>query len=284
MLDIGFYCMGKKGLYVLENFEQRKDIKYVVGCRDTSIKNDYYEDIKNFCNSNNISFYDKNIGKSEIEDYKFAIGWRFLIEDYKNLIVLHDSPLPRYRGFAPVINMLINGESTLGVTALYASKDYDCGDILDQKIVNIEYPITIQQAIDLLLPLYSSLVNNVYNKLVSGKVEGTKQQEKFVSYSPWLDYNDYSIDWNWSAEKIKRFIDAVGEPYNGARAGHNVIYDAKVYDKNIKIENRNRHVGKVIFFNKNNPVVICGCGLLEILDSNPKITSIKTRLTSNTVT
>ena len=48
-----------------------------------------------------------------------AIGWRRLISGIEGrLIVLRDSLLPKYRGFAPTVAQLLAGESEIGVTAL----------------------------------------------------------------------------------------------------------------------------------------------------------------------
>ena len=49
--------------------------------------------------------------------------------------------MPKYRGFAPLVNSLVNGEKIIGVTALFASEEYDNGDIIMQSSVDITYPI-----------------------------------------------------------------------------------------------------------------------------------------------
>jgi methionyl-tRNA formyltransferase len=54
---------------------------------------------------------------------------------------MHDSLLPKYRGFAPLPNALINGEREVGVTALFASEEYDMGDIVCQRRLAVEYPM-----------------------------------------------------------------------------------------------------------------------------------------------
>ena len=44
-----------------------------------------------------------------------------MIKNSENLIVFHDSLLPKYRGFAPLVSQLINGEEYLGVTAIFTN-------------------------------------------------------------------------------------------------------------------------------------------------------------------
>lgn len=106
-----------------------------------------------------------------------------------------------------------------GVTALFASSEYDKGDIIAQKSFDINYPIKISEAIDKIEPLYFELVDEIFTKIKSGEqLNATKQDESKASYSLWVDSEDYFIDWSWSAEKIKRFVDAVGYPYDNAKA------------------------------------------------------------------
>ena len=75
-------------------------------------------------------------------------GWRWLLPSTEKLIVLHDSLLPRYRGFNPLVSQLIDKEERLGVTAFFASDRYDCGDIINQPSIKVSYPLKINEAIE----------------------------------------------------------------------------------------------------------------------------------------
>ena len=199
----------------------------------------------------------------------FAISWKWMLEiKMGTLIVLHDSLLPRYRGFNPLVSALINGDRQIGVTALYAGKDFDTGDIIAQKSAEITYPIRIQRAIDIISDLYSELVNEITAKILAGKeLEVYNQDLSLVTYSLWRDEMDYLIDWNRSADYIKRFIDSVGIPYKGASSyieGTKVrILDSEVVDDVVII---NRTPGKILFKRDGYPIVVCGKGLLKILE------------------
>ncbi len=96
-----------------------------------------------------------------------------------------------------------------------------------------------------------------------------KQNENNATYSLWLNGEDYYIDWNWSSEKIKRFVDAVGYPYDGAKAYLNGkiinFIDVKVIE-DVVVESRSRHIGKVIFVKNGYPVVVCEEGLIQLVD------------------
>ncbi|MBE0472308.1 MAG: hypothetical protein IBX55_22715 [Methyloprofundus sp.] len=132
--------------------------------------------------------------------------------------------------------------------------------------------------------MYFELVDEIYTRVLAGEpLAGYKQDENQATYSLWLDHEDYFIVWSWSAEKIKRFVDAVGYPYDGAKARLNdkVIFFKEVDVLNdVVVEHRERHIGKVIFIEKGVPVIVCQQGLLvlkEITDANGKMVQINFR-------
>jgi len=283
--NISFYIMNSKGLFVLSSFIKKygvSDIEFVVSERNLKIEDDCYNEIKNIALENNLVFYNRKeisvIVERGFKGYKFAIGWRWLIENQDNLIVFHDSLLPKYRGFAPLVNALINEEMKVGVTALHATKDYDAGDIIDQKSIEIQYPIKIKEAIEYIQPLYFSLVDNIFYKIKNKiKIESSKQIENEATFSLWLDEQDYFIDWSWPAYKIKRFIDSVSYPYGNARAylnGEVILFKEADVFEDVNIEHRERHIGKIVFYRNEYPVIVCDSGLLLLKEftsenSNP---------------
>ncbi len=163
-----FYLMTKKGLTLLKSVIDTFGpavVELVVGARDNSVDKDYYEEIKNLCGDHGISFRDRKFNPGH-KGYAFAVGWRWIITNTDKLIIFHDSLLPRYRGFAPLVNALINGEKSVGVTALYAADTYDTGDIIAQESIDVKYPMLIRDAIDRIAPLYSVLACRIIEKVL----------------------------------------------------------------------------------------------------------------------
>ena len=182
------------------------------------------------------------------------------------LIVFHDSLLPRYRGFNPLVTCLINGDKQVGVTAILGAKQYDSGPVLAQSSVDLTYPCTIEKAIDEISACYRATACEVFGMLQGGQqLMGRAQDESLVSYSLWRDEADYRINWNNSAARLARFIDAVGSPYSGAITLVNGL-PARV-GKSVPLPDvviENRCAGKVIWLDAGLPVVVCGEGLLRI--------------------
>ncbi|RXJ95863.1 hypothetical protein CRU94_04425 [Arcobacter sp. AHV-9/2010] len=121
MKKVAFYVMNSKGYFVLKNFVDKfgtKNIDYIVSSADANIKKDYFDEIQSLATQSKIRFFNRFDSFLDIENkfqgYKFSIGWRWLIKNESNLIVFHDSLLPKYRGFAPLVNCLVNNENRGG--------------------------------------------------------------------------------------------------------------------------------------------------------------------------
>ena len=261
--------MGEKGLIVLKHiFSYNSIISGVIASKDKNVQNDYYDEIRHFCAESGIRFYDKSENPTLESKYLLAIGWRWMIpqSQHTQLIVMHDSLLPKYRGFAPLPNMLINHETTIGVTALFASDEYDKGDIIQQKSIEINYPIRINDAISLVSRLYADVVSSILGMILTrDKIPSLPQNESEASYSLWRNEEDYAIDWTKDATYIQQFVYSLGFPYKGASTQvdgvkYRILDCELVAD--VKIENRDP--GKVIFMKDGYPTIVCGSGLLKI--------------------
>jgi methionyl-tRNA formyltransferase len=264
------YLMTRKGLVVLQEVCRKLGpsvVRLVVGARDQAVERDYFEEIQAVALAQNIPFCERDAaGHPEPGVPCIAIAWRWLIHGAQPLIVLHDSLLPRYRGFAPLVSCLINGEAKVGVTALLATERYDEGDILDQRSIDVTYPLKVASAIELVCPLFADIVCRIVEKLHEGSMISARPQDTTsVSYSLWRDEQDYRIDWSRPASELRRFVDAVGHPYRGASC----LVDGRL-SRILEVEERpdvrieNRTPGKVLFLEEGRPVVVCGDGLVAI--------------------
>lgn len=273
MSNAVLYIMTQKGFEVLRRLTSTYPgvIERVVIGKDSNIENDFSEDIAEHCRASGIAFDFRGAEPAlRGDEYVFAISWRWLIKHpVERLIVFHDSPLPRYRGFAPLVNMLVNGEKEIGVTALFGASEYDRGHIIGQQTSPVTYPLKIANAIELNNRNYCDLAESIAARIAAAEeIVGVPQKEANATYSIWRDDDDYAIDWSKSAEEIQRFVDAVGSPYLGARCrtskGQELIVENVEVVEDVHCEIRD--VGKVIFMREGRPTVICGSGLLELTD------------------
>ena len=86
--------------------------------------------------------YSEKIIHNENPDLILWYGWSWIIP--KNIlkkyysVMLHPSPLPKYRGGSPIQNQIINGETTSAVTLFKMDKGIDTGDIIYQEQFSLE--------------------------------------------------------------------------------------------------------------------------------------------------
>ena len=270
---LALYIMSEKGFSVLNSIVSsgHKELigKVIIGT-DKNVINDYSEEIRNICVKNNLEFYKRQQNIEITEEYSLAVSWRWIINSGNSqLIVLHDSLLPKYRGFAPLVNSLINKEPQIGVTAIFANDDFDTGDIIGQVAIDVEYPLKIKKAIEMIISGYNELVLDIIKRIHQNvQIHGVQQDEREASYSLWRDEQDYFIDWNSHAGDIMNFINAVSYPYLGASSFINGsskvrILNSEVYKEEIEIVNK-KDVGKVLFLTEGNPVVVCKNSLLKL--------------------
>ncbi len=79
-------------------------------------------------------------------DFILFYGWSWyiseqLLQDFKCLM-LHPSPLPRYRGGSPIQNQIIAGEKDSKVSIFLMNSEIDAGDIVAQDFLSLEGSLT----------------------------------------------------------------------------------------------------------------------------------------------
>lgn len=155
-------------------------------------------------------------------DIAFAIGWRYLIvkEAYnippKGTLIIHDSLLPTYRGFAPMNWAIINGESKTGVTLFHIAEGVDCGPIVDQLATDITLQDTAKTVDEKIITLYEEIIVNNLPKLAAGKIPGVVQDESRATFTCKRTPEDGEINWQASAWQIYNLIRGLTHPFPGA--------------------------------------------------------------------
>jgi len=282
------YLRGSKGLAALEEVVRLKwSVDSVFLEEDTGLTNDPIAQMGEIVET--LGIKPENSGSPmRHSNVALAVGWKRMIEhEYSNLFVIHDSLLPKYRGWNPLVTALQNGDNLIGVTLFLASKEVDCGPIVAQEEIEISYPIKLERAIALIESRIKLLIPQLDTYLSSDVKLLKPQLEQFATYSLWRDDEDFQIDWSLDSKAIENFVNSVSFPYAGASTflkGERLrIFDVK-QAPDISIANRTP--GKVIKVDTESFTVVCGKGLLEIydarLDANLRepfiLKSVKTRL------
>lgn len=164
-------------------------------------------------------------------DLIVVIGWYYMIPRAirdlapKGCVGIHGSLLPLYRGGAPLVWAMINGETEAGVTLFHFSDGVDDGDVIAQKSFPIERSDTIREVVDKATRASVEIVEEYVPRLAAGTAPRTPQDHSRATVVPQRDPSDGLIDWKWDAERIDNFIRAQTKPYPGA---FTVIGDKRV--------------------------------------------------------
>ena len=188
-------------------------------------------------NSNFVSFAKKNsidffICKNNTEAKKiikkinpeigFVCGWYWLIDksilsiiDY-GLWGMHNSLLPKYRGGAPLVWSIINGEKIVGSTIFKIEEGMDDGEILHTIKVELDQKMHIGDVLNIIQEKTVSSLPKKWNLLLHGSIKTVNQNESYATYCSQRMPNDGLIAWSEDASKIYNFIRAQSHPYPGS--------------------------------------------------------------------
>ncbi|MGW9300912.1 MULTISPECIES: methionyl-tRNA formyltransferase [Streptomyces] len=164
--------------------------------------------------------------KEVAPDIIVANNWRtWMPPEIYNLPVhgtlnIHDSLLPAYAGFSPLIWALINGEPEVGVTAHLMDEELDAGDIVIQRSVAVGPTDTTTDLFHRTVDLIAPVTTEALGLIASGQTEFTRQDRSKASFFHKRAEEDIRIDWSWPAEDLERLIRAQSAPYPSAFTFH----------------------------------------------------------------
>lgn len=177
-----------------------------------------------------------------------VMGWRTIIsEDIISLpkygcVAVHESLLPKYRGFAPVNWAVINGEKNTGVTLFHIANDIDNGDIIAQEIIAIGENDTAYEVYKKTSHASIRLVNKYLPLLSKGIAPKKKQNEIKATFACMRLPEDGLIRWNNPSRKIYNLIRGLSYPYPGA---YSLLNGKKITIWKASIPTKKIYVGKI---------------------------------------
>ncbi|GLZ40416.1 methionyl-tRNA formyltransferase [Actinokineospora sp. NBRC 105648] len=159
-------------------------------------------------------------------DVIVATNWRTWIPPRifelpkRGTLNVHDSLLPAYAGFSPLIWALINDEPEVGVTAHMMDDTLDAGDIVLQRAVPVGPRDTTADLFAKTLELFGPITVDGLAEIAAGRTEFTKQDRSKASFFHKRAEEDLRVDWTWSAEELDRLVRAQSAPYPSAFCFH----------------------------------------------------------------
>lgn len=203
-----------------------------------------------------------------------AAGWYQLIKPEVlssvpgGFVGLHASLLPAYRGGAPLVWAMINGEREAGISLFHFSAGMDDGDIIGQRRFSIEETEDISDVLQKAEREACSLIDAHYISLLQGKAPRTPQEHSRATYCAQRRAEDGRIDWSWDARRVYNFIRAQTYPYPGAyclyKGDKLVIWKAGLLPHQVF-----GTPGQVMRLEER-AIICCGRGAIEPLLINPE--------------
>jgi methionyl-tRNA formyltransferase len=124
----------------------------------------------------------------------------------RGMVNVHASLLPRYRGAAPIHRAVIAGDAETGVTIMRVVKALDAGPMLAAATCPIGPDDTSDQIERRLARSGAELLVRTLDRMESGAVPETPQNDADATYASRLTKEDGIVDWTMSAAAIHNRI------------------------------------------------------------------------------
>lgn len=145
------------------------------------------------------------------------------------VINIHSSLLPRYRGPAPVLWAIRNGDAEIGLTVHRMDEQFDTGPILAQRGgIPLEEDVTPQRLWPVIRPVLGDVLAVALHRVANG-VPGVPQDDTGASYAGFMEPEFSVVDWSRTATQVHNQVRMFG--FMGP--GHAPL--AKVGDRWLKL-------------------------------------------------
>lgn len=118
------------------------------------------------------------------------------------VVNVHGSLLPRWRGAAPIQRALEAGDRVSGVCLQKVVAALDAGDVLGERLVNIEGDLSATELMQQLAVLGADLLHIELMDFIRGNLAPKPQDPSGVTYAKKILKEEAILDWNLPAEVI----------------------------------------------------------------------------------
>lgn len=179
-------------------------------------------------------------------------GWYWLlskkiIDSCEQVVVLHDSLLPKYRGHAPLVWAMLNGEKEVGVTMFKATEGMDDGPVYAQRKIGVRENDTIGDLKDKVIPACCELVYDYLPRILgwtNGKLTPAPQDESKATYGAKRTPKDAFLSSTMTDAEKLRMIRAQTHPYAGA---YYYVRDERGNSKKLTVWSAHMHNDVLIY-------------------------------------
>lgn len=195
--------------------------------------------------------WEKKIPKQIVEKY------------YKRLINFHGSPLPYYRGWAPINWQIIHGKKKIGMSIAFVIEKYDRGPVIARSWLQIDDKVKAGEVYDLIEPVAADMIYNTIKKLSYNRIKPQQQPQKRVyPEAPEFTEEHTMINWSSSAKQIHNLVRGC----NPMAYAHTIFNREKILIAQTEPTKPTKKAeqGEIIQYKKNSFEVSCGRGNLIV--------------------
>ena len=159
--------------------------------------------------------------EQEKPDICLVSCWYWLIKSEllakvpKGFLGIHGSLLPKYRGNAPLVWPIINGEKQSGLSLFYFDDGMDTGDVVGQRTFEISQQDTIKDILKKSESLVVDLIEEFYPMLIEGTAPRIAQNHSEATYCSQRRAEDGHLNWMLPNLRVHNLIRAQTSPYPG---------------------------------------------------------------------
>ena len=127
---------------------------------------------------------------------------------------IHPSLLPRYRGPSPVIQAIVDGLATTGVTVMFLDEGMDTGPVIAQRETDVGPKETGGELRQRMFEMGADILVDLLPNLESSAVQAAQQDCSGATLTRLYKKEDGEVDWELPAVQIERMIRAF-DPWPG---------------------------------------------------------------------
>ena len=210
--------------------------------------------------------------KYEADIYVVAAFGQILSQEILDIpkfgcVNIHASLLPKYRGAAPIQQVILDGEEKTGVTIMQMAAGMDTGDILIQREIPIEHNETGGGLFDKLSILGGELIVDALPMIERGELTPVPQDEAKATKCGKLSKDMGKIDFYKDADTIRNLVRGLN-PWPSAFTSLNgkmlKIWKAEVEEESSDTQVKDAEIGAIVHVEKDSFSVKTGRGNLKV--------------------
>lgn len=129
-----------------------------------------------------------------------------LLKAPQEIINIHASLLPKYRGASPIHQAIRQGETQTGISIMKVVQEMDAGPTMLQVPVDIDPDDTLSSLYQKLAKVGASALIQALDLFERGEVTWKEQDPSMVTFAPKIHSEDTVIDWKQPLDHVVNFI------------------------------------------------------------------------------